>query len=60
MTVNNGKKIIWTKYQDVLPCYQSTNNSCSKHRACNLWHQGWRVCLRKFLWFKWLEFTKDL
>ena len=55
-------KKIWTKYQDIVPCKECDGHLLSmeenQHVACQLWNKGWRVGLRKFLWFKWLEFTK--
>jgi hypothetical protein len=58
---------ILTKYQDDLPCDLDQINRTEKspshrwycgHKACFLWNTGWRVGVKKFLWFKWLEFTK--
>jgi hypothetical protein len=58
--VGSEKKIgkwetIWTWYQPEIPC---NPNGCNRHYACHLWETGWRVGLRKFLWFKWLEFKR--
>jgi len=59
-------KRIWTKYRDYLPCEYCQYHYDEKskhfegfHKECYLWLTGWRVGLRKFLWFKWLEFTKN-
>lgn len=44
----------WTWFQADIPCHEG----CVKHYPCFLWETGSQVRLRKFLFFKWLEFTK--
>jgi hypothetical protein len=54
-----GKKIwkqqTWTRFMPTLPCREG----CIGHYPCFLWETGSRVRVRKFLFFKWLEFTKE-
>jgi len=57
-------KRIWTKFRNYIPCSDTTDFSRKSeaqcdHKSCRLWNLGYRVGVRKFLWFKWLEFTKD-
>lgn len=50
----------WTKFQARIPCNgaRDADMLICEHEACKLWYFGWRVGLKKFLGFKWLEFTK--